>query len=50
MKYTYTERYKLLRKIYPHHLKLSCLINAHSMRNEVDWDHLNYDVQNENIK
>lgn len=38
--YTYWERYKLLRKIYPHHLRISSLRNAHKFRNVCNWQQM----------
>lgn len=41
MRLSFWERYKLLRGRYPHHMRLSCLLNASELRNH-DWDRLHH--------
>lgn len=36
---SYWERYRLLRSRYPHHMRLSCLLNASEFRH-INWDRL----------
>lgn len=38
---SYWDRYKMLRRTYPHHMRLSCLLNASQLRH-IDWDRLHH--------
>lgn len=40
MSLSYWERYRILRRNYPHHMRLSCLMNARELRQQINWDRL----------